>query len=66
MLKESANMEIGNDRYEGFGVDIIMELSKKLGFNVTFEESHDAYGSKDRITKEWNGMLKEIMEDVSS
>ncbi|XP_068993636.1 glutamate receptor ionotropic, kainate 2-like [Neodiprion pinetum] len=64
MLKESAKEETGNDRYEGFGIDIIQELSKLLGFNYTFEvQADDVYGSKHPVTKKWNGMIKKIMED---
>ncbi|XP_048512589.1 glutamate receptor ionotropic, kainate 2-like [Athalia rosae] len=64
MLKESATMETGNDRFEGFGIDIIQELSKQLGFNYTFEvQTDNVYGSKDPVTGQWNGMVKKIMED---
>ncbi|XP_076280228.1 glutamate receptor ionotropic, kainate 2 isoform X2 [Lasioglossum baleicum] len=62
MLKKSADMMTGNDRYEGFGIDIIQELSKQLGFNYTFEvQADNAYGSYSKKTKKWNGMLARIM-----
>ncbi|XP_068993638.1 glutamate receptor ionotropic, kainate 2-like isoform X2 [Neodiprion pinetum] len=64
MLKESAREEIGNERFEGFGIDIIHELSKILGFKYIFEvQTDNVYGSKNSKTGEWNGMIKKIMED---
>lgn len=66
MLKESVSVTTGNDRYEGFGIDIIQEMSKILGFNYTFEVQVDkAYGSFNNITKKWDGMLGKIIAGVS-
>lgn len=66
MLKETTTQLIGNDRFEGFGIDVIQELSQILGFNYTIVIQEDgAYGNYNRTTNEWNGMLKEIIEDVS-
>ncbi|XP_076751091.1 glutamate receptor ionotropic, kainate 2 isoform X2 [Xylocopa sonorina] len=60
MLKESADMMTGNERYEGFGIDIIQELSKMLGFNYTFEVQGDnVYGSN--VNGKWTGMLGKII-----
>lgn len=57
---------IGNDRYEGFAIDIIQEMSKMLGFNYTFEVQTDgAYGTFNNVTKKWNGMLGKIIAEVS-
>ncbi|XP_046751513.1 glutamate receptor ionotropic, kainate 2-like [Diprion similis] len=64
MLKKSPKKEVGNDMYEGFGIDIIDQLSKLLGFKYIFEvQTDNVYGSKNTITGEWNGMIKKIMED---
>ncbi|KAF7387251.1 hypothetical protein HZH68_012928 [Vespula germanica] len=63
MVKESASMLSGNERYEGFGIDIIQELSKSLGFNYTFEVQTDSvYGSYINKTGKWSGMLGKIMD----
>lgn len=64
MLKESAAMKTGNDRYEGFAIEIIQELSKVLRFNYTFIETDLDYGSKGKDGK-WTGMLGRIMNQVS-
>ena len=37
MLVESKNKLSGNDRFEGFTVDLATELSKILHFNFTFK-----------------------------
>lgn len=65
MLKETPIKLSGNDRFEGFGVDLIKELSSMLGFNYTFITQEDGQnGNYDRITKKWNGMIGEIMAQV--
>ncbi|XP_061943148.1 glutamate receptor ionotropic, kainate 2-like isoform X5 [Apis cerana] len=62
MLKKSADTMTGNDRYEGFGIDVIQELSKMLGFNYTFEvQADNVYGSYSKKTKKWTGMLGKII-----
>lgn len=58
-----ATLLIGNDRFEGFGVDIIHELSEILGFKYEFRLEKQ-YGNKDPITKEWNGMIRQLQDDV--
>lgn len=66
MLKETSEKLEGNDQFEGFGIDVIDELSKKLGFSYTFRLQPDnKYGGIDPKTGEWNGMLREIMDNVS-
>ncbi|KAJ0183282.1 hypothetical protein K1T71_001258 [Dendrolimus kikuchii] len=63
MLKESSKKLEGNDRYEGFGIDIIAELAKMNEFNYTFEIQADGvYGSYDSKTQKWSGMMEKIMD----
>lgn len=63
MLKDSAQELVGNSRFEGFGIDIIHELSLMLGFNYEFRLQKDGkYGAIDNVTKEWNGMIREIRD----
>lgn len=65
MLKETTTQLTGNDRYEGFGVDVISELSKILGFNYTFIVQEDGdYGACNQTTKEWNGMIRRVLDGV--
>ncbi|EZA54442.1 Glutamate receptor, ionotropic kainate, partial [Ooceraea biroi] len=66
MLKESASILTGNDRYEGFAVDIIHEMSKILGFNYTLEVQIDnAYGSLNPMTGKWDGMIARLLSGVT-
>ncbi|RWS26385.1 glutamate receptor: ionotropic kainate 3-like protein 2, partial [Leptotrombidium deliense] len=62
MLRESADKKGGNERYEGYAVDLIEELSKILQFKYEFKEVDDkAYGSLNETTGDWNGMIGEII-----
>ncbi|XP_034487556.1 glutamate receptor ionotropic, kainate 2 isoform X2 [Drosophila innubila] len=64
MLKETAEKQEGNAQFEGFGIELIDELSKKLGFSYTFYLQPDnKYGGLDPKTGEWNGMLREIIDN---
>ena len=66
MLRDSTQQLYGNERFEGFGIDLIHELSLMLGFNYTFKLQEDgAYGSLNNVTKEWNGMIRELRDGVS-
>lgn len=67
MLKEVTTEKTGNDRFEGFAIDLIDELSKLLGFKYEFilQEDRD-YGVQIEGTEKWTGMLGAVMEDVSS
>lgn len=65
MLKESSTKRTGNDRYEGFAIDIIQELSKILHFNYTFEEGEKSYGNEDPKTGKWDGLIGQLMRFVS-
>lgn len=63
---ESPNTLYGNDRYEGFAVDLIKALAEMEHFNYTFvlREDNDN-GSKDAITGEWSGMLGELLNKTT-
>ncbi|XP_051172594.1 glutamate receptor ionotropic, kainate 2-like [Leptopilina boulardi] len=62
-LKDSLTMRLGNDRFEGYAIDIIQELSNKLGFNYTFIVQEDKnYGVYNNTTG-WNGMIGKIISN---
>lgn len=66
MRKDSSEKLTGNAQFEGYSVDLIHEISKILGFNYTFRLVPDGrYGSLNRETKEWDGMMKELLDQVS-
>lgn len=55
----------GNDRYEGYSMDLITEISKILKFNFRFELAEDGmYGNYDPAKGAWNGLIKDILDRV--
>ncbi|XP_063613370.1 glutamate receptor ionotropic, kainate 2-like, partial [Penaeus indicus] len=62
MLKESSERLSGNDRFEGFCIDLLNEIAEILKFNFVLIPIK-AYGSRNATTGEWNGMIKELLED---
>lgn len=67
MLKEEADLLTGNDRFEGFAVDLIFELSLLLEFSYTFIVEEDGnYGvCIDEQANIWTGMIGKVMSGVS-
>uniref|UniRef100_A0A673MKK1 Glutamate receptor n=1 Tax=Sinocyclocheilus rhinocerous TaxID=307959 RepID=A0A673MKK1_9TELE len=62
MLKKSDKALVGNDRFEGFCIDLLKELASILGFSFEIHLVPDGkYGFQDD-KGQWNGMIKEIME----
>lgn len=54
MLKETtASGVTGNERFEGFGIDIIDELSRLYGFKYNYIQWDSEYGSYDNKTNSW-------------
>lgn len=66
MLKKNANQLEGNDRYEGYCVELAAEIAKHVGYNYTLEIVRDGkYGARDPDSKTWNGMVGELVYGVS-
>ncbi|CAG9562717.1 unnamed protein product [Danaus chrysippus] len=61
-IKDSDKRLEGNDRYEGFTIDLIEKLSEMLGFNYEFEIEND-YGTIDAVTHKWTGMVLKLREE---
>lgn len=65
MLKKSMSPLSGNAQYEGFTVDLLDALSNKLGFKYNIKIVSDgAYGSLNKETMKWNGMIREVIDGV--
>lgn len=65
MLKDTPIPLYGNDRFEGFSIDLIHELALMEGFNYTFIIREDkANGKMNPETKKWSGMIGDIIEGV--
>ena len=65
MLKKNHEQLVGNDRYEGYCVELASEIAKHVGFNYRLELVGDGkYGSRDAESKMWNGMVGELVYGV--
>ncbi|XP_029924665.1 glutamate receptor 1-like isoform X1 [Myripristis murdjan] len=62
MLKKNHEQLVGNDKYEGYCVELATEIAKHVGFAYRLELVGDGkYGSRDPETKIWNGMVGELV-----
>ncbi|KAG7239675.1 hypothetical protein INR49_028611 [Caranx melampygus] len=63
MFKKSDKPLYGNDRFEGYCIDLLRELSAILGFRYEVRLVEDGkYGALDEGTGQWNGMVRELMD----
>jgi ionotropic kainate glutamate receptor 2 len=64
MVKEDRNLT-GNARYEGFCIDLLKWIASQVGFHYVIRLVPDhMYGVYDPETKEWNGIVRELIEKV--
>ncbi|RCN29927.1 hypothetical protein ANCCAN_24306 [Ancylostoma caninum] len=62
MQRQEANHELmGNDKYEGYCIDLLKKIARLSKFNYTIHEVKDkAYGIREENGK-WNGMVGELI-----
>lgn len=66
MLKDSTVELTGNDRYEGYAVDLIEELAPILGINYEILIQSDGnVGVYDNETQSWDGMIGKMINGVN-
>lgn len=66
MIKEDKNLT-GNSKYEGFCIDLLHRIASQVGFHYAITLVPDnKYGAYDPITKQWNGIVRELMDKVSN
>ena len=63
MLKKTTDVLDGNEKYEGFIVDLAKEIAAIVGFNYTIVPTK-SHGSMDK-SGQWNGMIRELLEEVN-
>ncbi|XP_031780327.1 glutamate receptor ionotropic, kainate 2 isoform X2 [Nasonia vitripennis] len=62
MVREDKNLT-GNARFEGFCIDLLKWIAGQVGFQYAIRLVPDhMYGVYDPETKEWNGIVRELME----
>ncbi|KAI1287063.1 Glutamate receptor ionotropic, kainate 2 [Halotydeus destructor] len=60
-LKENADRLTGNDRFEGYCVDLLEKISNILGFRFElYPVANNAYGTPKN--GQWNGMIRELLD----
>ena len=65
MFRKSDTALFGNDRFEGYCIDLLKELAIILGFTYEIRLVEDGkYGAQDE-KGQWNGMIKELIDHVS-
>lgn len=66
MLKKNHEQLQGNDKYEGYIVELAAEIAKHVGYQYKLKIVTDGkYGARDPETKMWNGMVGELVYGVS-
>ncbi|XP_043077450.1 glutamate receptor 1b isoform X1 [Puntigrus tetrazona] len=62
MLKKNHEQLVGNDKYEGYCVELAAEIAKHVGYSYRLEIVGDGkYGARDSETMMWNGMVGELV-----
>ncbi|XP_029555456.1 glutamate receptor 1 isoform X4 [Salmo trutta] len=62
MLKKNHEQLVGNDKYEGYCVELAAEIAKHVGYTYKLEIVGDGkYGARDAESKMWNGMVGELV-----
>ena len=67
MLKDDPDGVLeGNDRFEGYCVDLLDEIAKMKNFKYKIKLVADnQYGAPTGENGEWTGMVKELMDKVT-
>ena len=64
MKRIASDAPKGNAQFEGYAIDLIDELSPLLNFKYEITMCKDGeYGSQDKKTGEWNGMIGELFRE---
>ncbi|XP_077588459.1 glutamate receptor 1a isoform X1 [Stigmatopora nigra] len=62
MLKTNHEKLVGNDKYEGYIVELAAEIAKHVGYQYKLKVVSDGkYGARDPDSKMWNGMVGELV-----
>lgn len=66
MYRKSDKPLYGNDRFEGYCLDLLKELSTILGFIYEVKLVADGKYGAQNDKGEWNGMVRELIDHVRS
>ncbi|XP_061104022.1 glutamate receptor ionotropic, kainate 1 isoform X2 [Conger conger] len=65
MYKKSNKELYGNDRFEGYCLDLLKELSNILGFSYEVKLVSDGKYGAQNDKGEWNGMVRELIDHIA-
>nr|XP_015197435.1 PREDICTED: glutamate receptor ionotropic, kainate 1 isoform X6 [Lepisosteus oculatus] len=65
MYKKSDKPLYGNDRFEGYCLDLLKELSNILGFSYEVKLVSDGKYGAQNDKGEWNGMVRELIDHIA-
>ncbi|KAK3923821.1 Glutamate receptor ionotropic, kainate 1 [Frankliniella fusca] len=66
MLRDGWANLTGNDRFEGFCIELLQTIAATVGFEYTLQLVPDGkYGVFDLDTGEWNGIVRQLMDKVT-
>uniref|UniRef100_A0A4W4FLL8 Glutamate receptor n=1 Tax=Electrophorus electricus TaxID=8005 RepID=A0A4W4FLL8_ELEEL len=65
MYKKSDKVLYGNDRFEGYCLDLLKELSNILGFSYEVKLVSDGKYGAQNDKGEWNGMVRELIDHIA-
>ncbi|XP_074661552.1 glutamate receptor ionotropic, kainate 2-like [Tubulanus polymorphus] len=63
-IRTPANpLDVQPDEVEGYVIDLLKNMSGSIGFKYQLYLIPDGqFGAKDEVTKQWNGMVKELVD----
>ncbi|XP_050427756.1 glutamate receptor ionotropic, kainate 2-like isoform X3 [Adelges cooleyi] len=62
MLKEGHAKLVGNDKYQGYVVDLIQRIADDINITYEFRLRNDGNGRRDKKTGKWDGIIGEVQE----
>ncbi|KAF7701179.1 glutamate receptor ionotropic, kainate 1 isoform X3 [Silurus meridionalis] len=65
MYRKSDKVLYGNDRFEGYCLDLLKELSNILGFSYEVRLVSDGKYGAQNDKGEWNGMVRELIDHIA-
>ncbi len=65
MIVEPQSEKVGNDRFQGYCIDLIKEIAGHIGFNFTVKIVDDRKYGRRMENGEWDGMIRELIDGVS-
>jgi len=66
MLKQDGEELVGNEKYEGFAIDLLQELSHIMDFNFILTPIPFSKGSTPTNTphNQWNQVIQQVQQKV--